>query len=188
MFSEAIVLRFKIYSSECAWLATILDSSPVISMFYFCIILTWSNYLVFYYWFVSTSYCTLDANFSCSFGEWAITCFWLITIFQDKIFQLDRHHTLWLQQSDRIITWPFLLTIAWFLPPYLLSRVSFFLLERFVYYCKTICVLFWNTFRLVTHHHCQLCCWQIHHSLLSFQNQPIYRRCGLNLSLLYSRT
>ena len=75
IFSEAIVLTFRISSYAHAWLATILDISPVISLFYVCIILSRSNNLVFPYWMVSSSDCTSDAHFPHSFDEWAIACF-----------------------------------------------------------------------------------------------------------------
>ena len=81
MFYYAVVFRFINSSSAHAWLATILDSSSVISLFYFCIILTWYNNLVFSYWVVSASDCTSDAHFLCYFNEFSIACFWLRTVF-----------------------------------------------------------------------------------------------------------
>ena len=81
IFSDAKVLSFISYSSVRARLATILEIPAVVSLFFFCIILTWSNNLLFSPWIVSASYHTSDAHFSCSFDEQAITCFWLRTVF-----------------------------------------------------------------------------------------------------------
>ena len=58
--------------------------------------------------------------------------------FPDHIFQFYSHHALWLQQSVPLMPWPFLLAIAWFLPPNFLSWVRYFLQELFVYSSETL--------------------------------------------------
>ena len=135
MFYEAIVLRFIMSLSAIAWLATILVSSSVLSLLSFCIIWNWYNNRVFSSWRVSSPDCTSYAHLSWSFNEFDITCFWLGTVFPpDHMFQFDRHHVLSLHQSVPQIPWPSMLAIAWFFPPYLISWVRYFLLERFFYY------------------------------------------------------
>ena len=124
----------------------------IVYLFSFCTILTWSNNLVFSYWMVSVSDCTSDSHFLCSLDEYSIACFWLWNFSPDHIFQFDSHHDLWLQQPYPLMPWPSLLTIAWFIPPYFISRVCCFLLESFLFSSETLGVLFWHVFLLVTHH------------------------------------
>ena len=165
MLSEAILLSFRIHSPERALLATILDSSPVISLFYLCIILTWYNNLVSPSCMVSASYWTPCAYFLCSFNEWDIDCFWLRTV-------SPRSHISTWQAS-----WSLFAAISSYnaltFPIYhCLISSSIFSFSDLLFSSGTLFVYFWNAFLFVTHHHCQLCCWRLYHSLLSFQTQP----------------
>ena len=177
MSSEAILLSFRIYPSACAWLATILDRSPVISIVPFWIIFTWSNNLVSSSVMVSDSDCTQYAHVLCYSNEWAITCSWLRT------FPHRSNIPIWQASRSLVIAISYSNALAFPVDHCLIYSSIFalsivlFLLELFVYYYEMFGVYFCNTFRFITHHHHQLFCWRFHHSLLLFRNQP-------NLSLL----
>ena len=95
----------------------------------------------------------------------------------DHIFQFYRHHARLLQQSVSLMPWPFLLAVSLFLPPNVLSQVSCFLQERFLYSSETyfalLHIIISNFF---------------YDDFIIFYDRSglnlVYRRCGLNLSYL----
>ena len=187
MFSEATVFSFEIYFSARPWLETMLDSLPLISLFSLCIILTWYNNLVFSSWMVFASNCISDAHFSWYFDEWTITFFYQELFPPDHIFKFDRYHAIWLQKSVPLMPWPSLLTIAWFILPYLIYRVCCFLLERFLYSSETLDVFFCEIFALL---HIIIANFVAGNFIIVYFRcglNVVYRQCRLNLTLLSSR-
>ena len=142
---------------------------------------------------VSSSDCTSDAHFLCSLNEWAITCFWLRTVSPRSYISSWQasHYLVESISSSNALAFPV---------ENCLISPSIFALSGPFSSSRTLCVFFWNAFISITHHHCQLCCWLLHHNLLSLRTQPslsllqnyivvadltlVYCLCGLNLSYI----